>query len=88
MLSEHIIQQKRPSEQGSFFAYKRLLALRLLKGRVYATEATVLRERQFLFVRLLVLAGMVTDAAARTAFHLYQVFRKLRFSHISPPSIR
>lgn len=53
-----------------------------------AAEATMLRKGKLLFVRLLVLAGMVTDAAARTAFHLYQVFRKLRFRHISPPSIR
>ena len=53
-----------------------------------AAEATVLGERELLFVRLLVLAGMVTDTAARAAFHLYEVFRKLRFRHISPPSIR
>ncbi len=55
---------------------------------MHAAEAAMLRERELLLVRLLVLAGMITDTAAGAAFHLYEVFRKLRFRHISPPSIR
>jgi hypothetical protein len=39
-----------------------------------AAEPAVLRKRELLLVRLLVFAGMVTDAAARATFHLYKVF--------------
>lgn len=39
-----------------------------------AAEPAVLRKRELLFVRLLVLTGMVTNTAAGAAFHLYKIF--------------
>ena len=41
MLSVHIIQQKRPLEQGSFLSVSEL-ALGFFECRVFAAEATVL----------------------------------------------